>query len=107
MPQAPPPRTAAQISPGLEQQLRKITAQIETLRAPGVTEAIKALREELAEIGRALTRRCRAALSTRSKTRFTGLARRIAEDRQAGTDAPARSPASSASSAKCATRCMD
>ena len=39
---------------GLEDQLRRITDQIETLRRPGVEEAINALRVELGEIGRTL-----------------------------------------------------
>ena len=44
----------AQDLSGLEDQLRKITNQIETLRRPGVEEAINALRDELGEIGRTL-----------------------------------------------------
>src|SRR5690348_13706888 len=39
---------------GLESQLRQITDQIETLRRPGVEEAIHAVRAELVEIGRTL-----------------------------------------------------
>ena len=52
---APPlaPMPAQDLS-GLEDQLRQITDQIETLRNPGVEEAINALRAELGEIGRAL-----------------------------------------------------
>src|SRR4029078_6890651 len=39
---------------GLEQQLRRITEQIETLKRPGVEEAIRGLRADLRDIGRAL-----------------------------------------------------
>jgi len=39
---------------GLEEQLRHITEQIETLKRPALEEAIQALRAELGDIGRAL-----------------------------------------------------
>ncbi len=73
----------------MEQQLRKITAQIETLRAPGVTEAIQALREELSEIGRALNQAMPRRALDEIEFQIHELARRIAEDRQAGADAGA------------------
>src|SRR6478609_5529667 len=44
LPLPPAPLATPRNLGGLEQQLRKITAQIETRRAPGVTEAIQALR---------------------------------------------------------------
>ena len=87
IPQAAPatPRNLAE----MEQQLRKITAQIETLRAPGVTEAIQALREELSEIGRALNQAMPRRALDEIEFQIHELARRIAEDRQAGADAGA------------------
>ena len=76
---------------GLEDQLRKITNQIETLRRPGVEEAINALRAELGEIGRALTEAMpRHAIDTIEK-QIPGLTQRIAEGRQAGVDGGALS----------------
>ena len=71
---------------GLEDQLRTITDQIETLRKPGVEEAINALREELGEIGRALNDAVpRRAIDTIER-QIAGLTQRIAEGRQAGVD---------------------
>ena len=55
---------------GLEDQLRNITDQIETLRKPGVEQAINALRGELGEIARTLNDASRGARSTPSKNRF-------------------------------------
>lgn len=74
---------------GLEDQLRRITDQIETLRKPGVEEAINALRDELGEIGRALNDAMpRRAIETIEK-QIAGLSQRIAEGRQAGVDGKA------------------
>ncbi|HEU5020011.1 MAG TPA: hypothetical protein VFT69_18785 [Pseudolabrys sp.] len=70
----------------LEEQLRKITDHIETLRRPGVEEAISALRAELGQIGHALDRAMpRQALDTIER-RIQGLTQRIAEGRQNGVD---------------------
>ena len=91
-PQAPPraPLPTQDLS-GLEQQLRSITTQIETLRKPGVEEAINALRGELGDIGRTLTEAMpRRELDTIEK-QIQGLTHRIAEGRQAGVDAGALS----------------
>jgi localization factor PodJL len=44
----------AQDLSGLEDHLHRITDQIETLRRPGVEEAINALRGELADIGQTI-----------------------------------------------------
>jgi localization factor PodJL len=80
-----PPVPAQDLS-GLEDQLRKITDQIETLRRPGVEEAINALRDELGDIGRALNDAVpRRAIDTIERQIQT-LTQRIAEGRQAGAD---------------------
>jgi localization factor PodJL len=87
--QAPEPmlqQVPAQNLTGLEDQLRRITDQIETLRRPGVEEAINALRDELGEIGRALNDAMpRRAIDTIER-QIQGLTQRIAENRHAGAD---------------------
>ncbi|MBV8793041.1 MAG: SEL1-like repeat protein [Pseudolabrys sp.] len=76
----------AQDLSGLEDQLRRITDQIETLRRPGVEEAINALRGELAEIGHALNDAMpRQALDT-IEQQVQDLTQRVAEGRDAGID---------------------
>ena len=95
---APPPAAAAApaVTPvpaqnlaGLEEQLRRITDQIETLRRPGVEEAIGALRAELKEIARALDDALpRRALDTIER-QIQELSQRIAEGRQNGADSSA------------------
>jgi localization factor PodJL len=88
---APPPAPVFAPVPtqdlsGLEDQLRRITDQIETLRRPGVEEAINALRGELGDIGRALHEAMpRREIDTIEK-QIQGLTQRIAEGRQAGVD---------------------
>ena len=75
-----------QVLSGLEGQLRRITDQIETLRRPGVEEAIAALRAELGEIGRTLNEAMpRRAIETIER-QIQDLTERIAEGRQAGVD---------------------
>ena len=71
---------------GLEDQLRRITDQIETLRKPGVEEAINALRAELGEIGRALNDAMPRHAIDAIEKQIAGLTQRIAEGRQAGID---------------------
>ncbi len=98
---APPAARAAQAAPvqspipahlpaqdlsGLEEQLRKITDQIETLRHPGVEEAINALRAELGEIGHALGEAMPRQSIDTIERQIQGLSQRIAEGRQNGTD---------------------
>ena len=91
---------------GLEDQLRRITDQIETLRKPGVEEAINALRDELGEIGRTLNDAMpRRAIETIEK-QIAGLTQRIAEGRQAGIDAGALSGVEHGL-AEVATSCAD
>ena len=71
---------------GLENQLRRITDQIETLRRPGVEEDIAALRAELGEISCALNEAMpRRAIEIIEK-QIQSLSQRVAEGRQAGVD---------------------
>lgn len=96
MPEPPPPPLPMVLQPvptqdlsGLEDQLRRITDQIETLRKPGVEEAINALRGELGEIGRALNEAMpRRAIDTIER-QIQGLTQRIAEGRHNGADSGA------------------
>jgi len=71
---------------GLEEQLRKITDQIETLRQPGVEQAINALRAELGEIGHALGEAMPQHSIETIEHQIQGLTQRIAEGRQNGVD---------------------
>ena len=79
----------AQDLSGLEQQLRRITDQIETLRRPGVEEAISALRAELKEIGRALNDALPRRALDAIEQQIQHLGQRIAEGRQNGADSGA------------------
>jgi localization factor PodJL len=74
---------------GLEDQLRNITNQIETLRKPGVEQAINALRDELGEIGRTLNDAMPRRAIDAIEKQIQGLNQRIAEGRQAGVDTDA------------------
>ncbi len=85
--QAPAPaQFPAQDLSGLEAQLRKITDQIETLRQPGVEQAINALRAELGEIGHALGEAMPRHSIETIEHQIQGLTQRIAEGRQNGVD---------------------
>ena len=75
----------------LEEQLRSLTNQIETLRKPGVEAAINALRAELGEIGRSLSDAMPRRELEAIEQQICGLDRRIAESRQAGVDTAALS----------------
>src|SRR6185312_10002659 len=91
-PGRPLPKTAQpQNLAALEEQLRKITSQIETLRTPGVEEAIHTLRAELTEIGRALHDAMPRRELEAIERQIQKLAARIEEGRQAGVDAAALS----------------
>jgi localization factor PodJL len=80
-----PPDTTSALG-GLEQQLRRITEQIETLKRPGIEEAIRTLRAELGDIGRALNDALpRHAIET-LEMQIQVLAQRIAQGREAGVD---------------------
>jgi len=92
----PPPAPVLAPAPmqdisGLEDQLRRITDQIETLRKPGVEEAINALRDELGEIGRALNDAMPRHAIDAIEKQIAGLTQRIADGRQAGIDGGALS----------------
>lgn len=76
----------AQDLSGLEEQLRQITDRIDTLRTPGVEQAINALRGELAEIGHSLNEAMpRQAIDTLER-QIQSLNTRVAEGREAGVD---------------------
>ena len=86
-PQAQRAAVPTQDLSGLEDQLRNITEQIETLRRPGVEDAINALRGELNDIGRALIDAMPQRAIETIEQQIKGLSHRIAEGRQAGVDA--------------------
>ena len=89
MPAPAPVAIPTQDLSGLEGELRRITSQIETLRRPGVEEAINALRAELGEIGRMLYEAMpRHTIETIEK-QIQDLTQRIAEGRQAGVNTDA------------------
>ena len=69
---------------GLKDQLRRITDQIDTLRKPGIEEAINALRAEVGDIGRALNDAVPRRAIEAIEKQIAGLTQRIAEGRQAG-----------------------
>jgi localization factor PodJL len=87
-PASPPPARAEILRPspdmsGLEKQLRQLTAQIETLHRPnGVESAIKALRNDLAEIGRAVTQAMPRQAIEALEGEIRKLAERVEQNRQ-------------------------
>ncbi len=83
------PAVPTQDLSGLEEHLRQITDQIETLRRPGVEDAINALRAELGDIGRALNEAMPRQAIDAIERQIQGLTQRIAEGRQNGGDAGA------------------
>jgi localization factor PodJL len=70
----------------LENQLRRITDQIETLRKPDIEGAISALREELGEIGRTLNAAMPRQALESIKKQILALGTRINDGRQASVD---------------------
>ena len=90
---------------GLEDQLRRITSQIEALRpADGLESAITSLRSELSEIGRSLTEALPRRAVDSLEIEVKALAERIDHSRQSGVDAR-RLPVLNRASPKCARRC--
>ena len=85
---APAPAPTQDLS-GLENELRRITNQIETLRRPGVEEAINALRAELGAIGRTLNEAMPRRALEAIERQIQDLNQRIAEGRQAGVNSGA------------------
>src|SRR5262245_56667104 len=68
----------------LEEHLRRVTGQIEALKRPGIEEAIRSLRADRGDIGRALAEALpRRAIET-LELQIQVLAQRIAEGREAG-----------------------
>ena len=85
----PSPPAKADLS-GLEDQLRRITSQIEALRpADGLENAITALRSELSEIGRSLTEALPRRAVDSLEIEVKALAERIDHTRQTGVDGAA------------------
>ena len=80
------PAAPARDVSSLEGQLQRITDQIETLRRPGVEEAIAALRAELGEIGRTLNEAMPRRAIEAIETQIQDLTQRIAQGRQSGAD---------------------
>lgn len=83
------PAVPTQDLSGLEEHLKQITDQIETLRRPGVEDAINALRAELGDIGRALNDAMPRQAIDAIERQIQSLTHRIAEGRQNGGDAGA------------------
>ena len=84
------PHTTSTVG-GLEEQLRRITEQIETLKRPGIEEAIRTLRAELGDIGRTLNEALPRHTIETLEMQIQILAQRIAEGREAGVDGGALS----------------
>ena len=82
-------RAPSQDLTGLEGQMRRITDQIETLRRPGLEEAVAGLRSELTEIGQTLNEAMPRQAMASIERQIQDLAYSIAEGRQAGIDSNA------------------
>jgi localization factor PodJL len=81
------PRFPQQDISGLEQQLQRITTQIENLHRPnGLEEAVRGLREDLTEIGRALQEALPRRAVDALEADMRRLADRIDQGRQCGLD---------------------
>src|SRR5439155_11077974 len=79
-------RPSSQNLSGLEQQLRQITTQIETMRPCGIDQAIETLRDDLAEIGLMLKEAMPRQAVEALELEVRALAARIDDKRQAGVD---------------------
>ena len=90
---APPPARPEPAAPdlsGLEDKLRAITAQIESLRTPpGLEETVPALRQELVEISRSLAEAMPRRAIEAIESDIRALAQRLDETRNAGGDGKA------------------
>jgi localization factor PodJL len=72
---------------GLEEQLRKITTQIESLRRPCAAEdAMPALRQELSDISRSLAEAMPRNAIEAIETEVRGLSERLDQSRQSGVE---------------------
>ena len=90
----------------LEEQLRNITARIETLRPTNdLEESHHELPQRSRRIGRQLTEALPRHAVESLQIEVQALAQRIDHSREAGASIPGRSPGSNAASPKCATRC--
>lgn len=84
---APEPRLPQQDISGLELQLQRITTQIENLHKPtGLEQAVRELREDLGEIGRALQEALPKRAVDALEADMRRLADRIDQGRQCGVD---------------------
>jgi len=87
---APSTPSPSQNLSGLEEQLRRITTQIESLRGPcPVEESVPALRQELSGISRALAEALPRRAIEAIETDVRGLAARLDQSRHSGSDAAA------------------
>jgi localization factor PodJL len=82
----PPPENASQLS-GLEQQLRQLTTQMESLGRPcNLDDAVTGLRKDLAEIGRTLTEALPRRAIEALESEVRALSERIDESRHSGVE---------------------
>ncbi len=83
------PRPRTQDLSGLEQQLRQVNEQIETLKPCGIEKAVDTLRDDLAEIGSMLQEAMPRKSVEAIEREMRNLSERIEQSRDAGTDGAA------------------